>query len=142
MGKKVMITGAGSGFGKGAALALAARGHDVIATTETESQAEALRKEATNICVEKVDITNPADMDKVRNWDIDVLINNAGAGETGPMSDVPMTRLRRVFEVNVLARLPSPRPPCRKWSPRDRGESSSSRQLPGSWRARPSGPIR
>jgi len=102
MGKKVMITGAGSGFGKGAALALAARGHDVIATTETEAQAEALRKEAANICVEKVDITNPADMDKVRNWDIDVLINNAGAGETGPMSDVPMARLRRVFEVNVF----------------------------------------
>ena len=102
MGKKVMITGAGSGFGKGAALALAARGHDVIATTETEAQAEALRKEAANICVEKVDITDPADMDKVRNWDIDVLINNAGAGETGPMSDVPMARLRRVFEVNVF----------------------------------------
>ena len=102
MGKKVMITGAGSGFGKGAALALAARGHEVIATTETEAQAEALRKEASNICVEKVDITDPADMDKVRKWDIDVLINNAGAGETGPMSDVPMARLRRVFEVNVF----------------------------------------
>ena len=102
MSKTVMITGAGSGFGKGAAIALAARGHKVIATTETDAQAEALRKDAPDLCVEKVDITNPADMDKVRNWDIDVLLNNAGAGETGPMSDVPMARLRRVFEVNVF----------------------------------------
>ena len=102
MSKTVMITGAGSGFGKGAAIALAARGHKVIATTETAAQAEALRKEAPALRVEKVDITSPADLDKVREWDIDVLLNNAGAGETGPMSDVPVSRLRRVFEVNVF----------------------------------------
>jgi len=102
MGKTVMITGAGSGFGKGAALALAARGHHVIATTETEAQAKALAAEAPQLQVEKVDITNPADLDKVRAWDIDVLLNNAGAGQTGPMSDVPMDRLRHVFEVNVF----------------------------------------
>jgi NAD(P)-dependent dehydrogenase (short-subunit alcohol dehydrogenase family) len=102
MGKRVMITGAGSGFGKGAALALAARGHHVIATTETEAQAQALASDAPQLQVEKVDITNPSDLDKVRAWDIDVLLNNAGAGQTGPMSDVPMDRLRHVFEVNVF----------------------------------------
>ena len=102
MAKTVMITGAGSGFGKGAAIALAARGHKVIATTETEAQAAALRESAPELCVEKVDITNPADLAKVREWEVDVLLNNAGAGETGPMSDVPMDRLRRVFEVNVF----------------------------------------
>ena len=46
MAKTVVITGAGSGFGKGAALALAKRGHTVIATTETDEQAAALRGEA------------------------------------------------------------------------------------------------
>ena len=102
MGKRVMITGAGSGFGKGAALALATRGHDVVATTETDVQAEQLRAFAPGLCVEKLDITSPTDVDKARAWDIDVLINNAGAGETGPMSDVPLVRLRRVFEVNVF----------------------------------------
>ena len=65
MAKTVMITGAGSGFGKGAALALAARGHAVIATTETDDQATALRAEAPQLRVEKVDITNATDVAKI-----------------------------------------------------------------------------
>ena len=51
MSKNILITGAGSGFGKGTSLALAAKGHYVIATTETEEQADALRKEAPQIKV-------------------------------------------------------------------------------------------
>ena len=102
MSKTILITGAGSGFGKGAAIALAARGHHVIATTETAEQAKSLSAEAPQLQVEKVDITNSADVAKISGWDIDVLINNAGYGQTGPMSDVPNDRLRKVFEVNVF----------------------------------------
>ena len=105
MAKTVMITGAGSGFGKGAALALAARGHAVIATTETDDQATALRAEAPQLRVEKVDITNATDVAKIGDWDIDVLINNAGAGKTGPMVDVLLDVVRHVFEVNVFGTL-------------------------------------
>ena len=101
MNKTVMITGAGSGFGKGAALALAGRGHTVIATTETEAQAEALAAEAPQLTVAKLDITT-ADVAKAAAWDLDVLIDNAGAGQTGPMADVPLDRVRRLFEVNVF----------------------------------------
>ena len=104
MTKSVMITGAGSGFGKGASLALATRGHQVIATTETEAQAEELRAEAPQLTVEKLDITT-ADVAKADGWDVDVLINNAGAGQTGPMADVPIDRVRRLFEVNVFGTL-------------------------------------
>jgi len=100
----VLITGAGSGFGKGAALALAERGHHVIATTETDAQADALRGEAPQLTVEKLDITS-ADVKKAAGWDIDVLINNAGAGQTGPMADVPLDRVRHLFEVNVFGTL-------------------------------------
>ena len=102
--KSVLITGAGSGFGKGAAVALAARGHRVIATTETEEQAEALRAEATELTVEKLDITTD-DVQKAAGWEVDVLIDNAGAGQTGPMADVPIDRVRRLFEVNVFGTL-------------------------------------
>jgi NAD(P)-dependent dehydrogenase (short-subunit alcohol dehydrogenase family) len=101
MSKTVMITGAGSGFGKGAALALAGRGHTVIATTETEAQAEALAAEAPQLTVAKLDITTD-DVAKAAGWDLDVLIDNAGAGQTGPMADVPLDRVRRLFEVNVF----------------------------------------
>ena len=101
MSKTIMITGAGSGFGRLAALELASRGHHVIATTETEEQAAALRGEAPQLQVEKLDITT-SDVDKVHAWDIDVLINNAGAGQTGPIADIPLERLRYIFEVNVF----------------------------------------
>jgi NAD(P)-dependent dehydrogenase (short-subunit alcohol dehydrogenase family) len=104
MPKNVLITGAGSGFGKGASLALAARGHTVIATTETDAQAVALRAEAPQLTVEKLDITTD-DVNKVTDWNVDVLVNNAGAGQTGPMVDVPIDRVRRLFEVNVFGTL-------------------------------------
>ena len=102
--KTVMITGAGSGFGKGASVALAGRGHHVIATTETEEQAAALRAEAPQLTVEKLDITS-GDVAKAAEWDLDVLINNAGAGQTGPMADVPIDRVRHLFDVNVFGTL-------------------------------------
>ena len=54
--------------------------------------------------VERVDITTD-DVNKVAAWDIDVLVNNAGAGQTGPMADVPIDRVRRLFDVNVFGTL-------------------------------------
>ena len=102
--KTVLVTGAGSGFGKGASISLAARGHTVIASTETDAQAAALLAEAPQLIVERIDITG-TDVDKVTQWDVDVLINNAGMGQTGPMADVPMDRVRKIFEVNVFGTL-------------------------------------
>lgn len=104
MTKTVMITGAGSGFGKGVSLALAERGHDVIATVETDEQADALRAEAPQLTVETLDITTD-DVAKAAAWDLDVLINNAGAGQTGPLADVPIATVRRLFDVNVFGTL-------------------------------------
>ena len=104
MAKNVLITGAGSGFGKLATQALVARGHHVIATTETAAQAEALRADIPTATVEVIDVTT-SDIEKARDWDVDVLINNAGAGQTGPLADVPMDRVRHLFEVNVFGTL-------------------------------------
>lgn len=104
MNKTVLITGAGSGFGKLTATLLSERGHQVIATTETEEQAEALRAEAPHLRVEKLDITS-ADVHKAEAWEIDVLIDNAGVGQTGPIADIPMDRIRHLFEVNVFGTL-------------------------------------
>ena len=104
MARTILITGAGSGFGRLGALALAARGHHVIATTESDEQAHELATAAPELRVERLDITT-SDVDKAREWEIDVLINNAGVGETGPLADVPIERVRHLFEVNVFGTL-------------------------------------
>jgi len=102
MSKTVLITGAGSGFGRGAAVELAARGHKVIATVETDKQAAELSTAQPELTVAKLDITNANDVATVDRWDLDVFIANAGMGQTGPLSVIPMERLRAVFEVNVF----------------------------------------
>lgn len=120
MAKTVMITGAGSGFGKMAGLALAERGHQVIATTETDEQAELLQAEAPALLVERIDITSD-DVIRAARWEIDVLINNAGVGQTGPMADVPIDRVRRLFEVNVFGTLAVTQQVLRSMIPKGRG---------------------
>lgn len=105
MPKTVLITGAGSGFGKEAAVALAARGHTVVATCETQEQADALAVEHPELTTAKLDITDPADVATMERWDLDVVVANAGYGQTGPLAIIPMERIRTVFEVNVFGTL-------------------------------------
>jgi len=102
MTRSVLITGAGSGFGRGAAIELAKRGHKVIATVETDKQAAELSAAHPELTVVKLDVTDPKDVAKLDQWDVDVFVANAGMGQTGPLSLVPMERLRAVFEVNVF----------------------------------------
>jgi short-subunit dehydrogenase len=101
MSKTILITGAGSGIGKDSAFALAARGHRVLATTQTQAQAEALSLEAqsksTPLEVFKLDITLEADRKLIEPYAIDVLVNNAGMGESGSLAEVDMQRVRKIF---------------------------------------------
>lgn len=102
MAKTVMITGAGSGFGRGAALELAKRGHKVIAAVLDDQQAAELKKAEPKLEVVKLDITDASDVAKVDQWELDVFVANAAMGQTGPLSLIPLERLRAVFEVNVF----------------------------------------
>jgi NAD(P)-dependent dehydrogenase (short-subunit alcohol dehydrogenase family) len=101
MPKTVLITGAGSGFGRMAVSMLAQRGHKVIATVLDDQQAAELSKAEPRLTVAKLDITK--DVAAVDQWDPDVFIANAAIGQTGPLSLIPLERLRAVFEVNVFA---------------------------------------
>lgn len=109
MKKTVLITGSGTGIGKDTAIALAMKGHKVIATTETEDQAEALRTELKEKFIDmqifKLDITSSEDRNKITEFDLDVLINNGAIGETGPLSEIAMERVRLNFEVNLFSTL-------------------------------------
>ena len=100
--KTVLITGAGSGFGRGAAVELAQRGHKVIAAVLNDEQAAELAKAEPKLRLVKLDITDAKDIAKVDQWELDVFIANAATGQTGPLSLIPLERLRAVFEVNVF----------------------------------------
>jgi NAD(P)-dependent dehydrogenase (short-subunit alcohol dehydrogenase family) len=100
--RTILITGAGSGFGKGAAIELASRGHNVIATTESQVQADALAAEHANLTAMKLDVTSSAEIAGVAAFNVDILINNAGLGIMGPMESVPMDKVRAIFDVNVF----------------------------------------
>ena len=102
-----LITGAGSGFGWDTAFRLAERADfDVIAGVEIYAQVWALEQEADRrgvpLRVEKLDVTDPGDRRKAVQWEVDVLLNNAGVSEGGSMVDIPAANLRRQFEVNVI----------------------------------------
>jgi NAD(P)-dependent dehydrogenase (short-subunit alcohol dehydrogenase family) len=120
MSKTVLITGAGSGFGEGAAIGMAKNGHQVIATAQISPQVAALRRKVDelglkNLRVEKLDILDPYDVAYAQTWDIDVLFNNAGMGESGPASEIPVDLVRRNFETNVFAPLAFTQGFIRKW---------------------------
>ncbi len=102
MPKTVLITGAGSGFGRDAALQLVQRGHKVIAAVLNDPQAAKLSAEEPKLTVVKLDITKAEDLARVDQWNLDVFIANAAIGQTGPLSLIPLERLRAVFEVNVF----------------------------------------
>jgi short-subunit dehydrogenase len=109
MSKTILITGAGTGIGKDTAFALAQRGHQVLATTQTEAQAVALQEAASaqglKLEAFKLDITSAADRALLTQRRIDVLINNAALGESGSLAEVDMQRVRHLFEVNLFATL-------------------------------------
>ena len=109
MAKTILITGAGTGIGRDAAFALAARGHQVIATTLDDGQAGQLRDacaaQGVVMQVWVLDITDAAQRERIRPLALDVLINNAGIGDSGSLAEVDMDRVRRNFEVNVFSTL-------------------------------------
>ncbi|MBD1586590.1 SDR family oxidoreductase [Pseudomonas typographi] len=102
----VLITGAGTGFGNEVALRLAAQGLDVIAGVEITAQVQTVKQQAkqrgVELRVEKLDVTDEGDRQKAWEWDIDVLLNNAGISEGGSMVDIPADNLRRQLEVNLI----------------------------------------
>jgi NAD(P)-dependent dehydrogenase (short-subunit alcohol dehydrogenase family) len=120
MTKTILITGAGSGFGEGAAFGLARKGHNVIAAAQIYAQVTELRRKVkqeglNNLRVERLDLLDPYDIALAQTWDIDILFNNAGMGECGPVSEIPIDLVRRNFETNCFAPLVLTQGFIRKW---------------------------
>ncbi len=108
--KRILISGGASGFGELAAIGLARAGHDVIVGAQIWPQATQMRLKVkglglTNLRVEKLDILDSYDIQNAAKWDVDILVNNAAIGISGPMSEIPLELLRRSFETNFFAPL-------------------------------------
>ena len=121
MTKTILITGAGSGFGKGAAIGMARNGHSIIATVHVSSQVTPLREEvaalglAERIRVERLDLTDAYDIRQALKWDFDILWNNAGMGEAGPVWEIPIELVRNNYEINVFLPLVLTQGVVQKW---------------------------
>ena len=105
----ILITGCRGGIGLNVACRLLKRGHKVYATVHRETSVNdvrtALMSFGENFVVDKLDVTEASDIDKVDNWDIDVLINNAAIGDSGPLAEIDPQRVYAVFETNVFSTL-------------------------------------
>lgn len=107
--KRILITGAGTGFGREVALRLAQHGHDVTAGVRTTAEIDALTDAAaqrdTAVRAVKLDVTSADDRARAAEFDIDVLVHNAGVGEAGALVDLPIGIVRDLFDVNVFGPL-------------------------------------
>ncbi|WP_299524016.1 SDR family oxidoreductase [Winogradskyella sp.] len=103
MSKVVLITGGSSGIGKSVGEFLQNKGFIVYGTSRNpknypESKfpivaLDVTQPETISNCIEKI-------LDETSK--IDILINNAGAGITGPIEEIPDVEIKRNFETNFF----------------------------------------
>jgi short-subunit dehydrogenase len=117
MGIKVkrvaIVTGASSGIGEASAERLALRGFSVVLSARHAERMEAVAKRIVSnggsAFVFPADLAKEAHTQKLveatmQKWGrIDVLINNAGYGKSGPTEYLTRDDVRAQFEVNVFA---------------------------------------
>src|ERR1700731_4456809 len=101
--KLVLITGAGSGIGRalcieaaqrGMTVALCGRRRDALAATHLIIPADITRSEDRRRIVDRI---------RSERGSLDVLINNAGIVEGGPLEKFDDDALARTFQTNVIA---------------------------------------
>lgn len=101
--KIVLITGASSGIGKAIALFLHQKGFKVYGTSRNPQNVKDLPFDLVRLDVTKTDtIVSAVDEVVDREGRLDVLINNAGVGITGPIEETPDTEILKAFETNYF----------------------------------------
>lgn len=110
-GKTAIITGAGTGIGKGIARAFAQEGADLVLASRRrenlESTAEELAGTGVTTLVVPTDVTDEhavralfeATMNEFGK--VDVLINNSGAFDGGPIDELSLDSWQKVLAVNL-----------------------------------------
>lgn len=108
MGKKVvLITGGSSGIGKSIGVYLTARGFKVYGTTRNKENYPNFNE--FHLLELDVRDTNSISKAVAELWAlegrIDVLVNNAGIGITGPIEETPNSEILKAFDTNFMGPL-------------------------------------
>lgn len=111
--RSVLITGASGGVGTALTRALHEAGWRVFAGVRSASAVAAVARLGAGVEPVELDITDEASVvaaarriaDAVGGGGLHGLVNNAGIIVQGPLELVPITAVRRQFEVNVLGQL-------------------------------------
>ena len=110
-GKNALVTGAGRGIGKGIALAFAREGADLLISSRTRSELDAVAAEVAELGVRVViqegDIGVEADVQAIFDCFqsefecLDLLVNNAGAFNGGPLDELALEDWDHVINTNL-----------------------------------------
>lgn len=110
-GKIVVVTGAGSGIGRHVALGLAKDGAFVVlAGRRADALAETIGTsgvDESRFLAVVTDVTDPEAVDRLfeaatgKFGRVDVLFNNAGIFDAGPIEDISSKRWQRIIDVNL-----------------------------------------
>ena len=104
-GKRVaLVTGASSGIGKAVAALLAERGYRVLGTTRDPSQVD---EPVPGVEYVALDLTDEQSIlaCATRAGQVDVLVNNAGESQSGPVEELPREAIERLFQLNVIGQV-------------------------------------
>ncbi|MGW4636835.1 SDR family oxidoreductase [Nocardia sp. NPDC004415] len=103
MKRTALVTGASSGIGKATAAILVAKGYRVIGTSRNAAAMPDTAKVA-DVDYRSLDLTDVQSIDAfaAKLGQVDVLINNAGESQSGPLEDLPLGAIDRLFALNVF----------------------------------------
>ena len=111
--KIAIITGAGTGIGKGIARAYAREGAKLVIASRNKGNldrtAEELRSDGATVLVVPTDITVESQVIALfqRTMEefgrLDILVNNSGVFDGGPLEDLSLETWQRVIDVNLTA---------------------------------------